>query len=218
MRVGAQASCHEDSKARLHGAVIAVSGRRHNADVIEHRLTAVGVTTRKVDLELPRETLSERVAHEVLVGGLGPRGYVEDLEGTCASQVAPLHIADGVTTGFARGETDRCEVPHDLGDLVQLSKVELQILTGRDVPPPTAVGVDEISHHVQLVRRHRAVGHLHPHHLVGPALTLTVDAVGQAEYTEYVLVEIASQVLGQLYLELRDVVMELARDHSRVGT
>ena len=50
-------------------------GRLHrdDADVVEHRLAAVGGAAREVDLELAREALRDRVAQEEVLRGLRPR-------------------------------------------------------------------------------------------------------------------------------------------------
>ena len=50
-----------------------------DADVVEHRLAAVGGAAGEVDLELAGQALGERVAQEVLERGLGPRRDVEHL-------------------------------------------------------------------------------------------------------------------------------------------
>ncbi len=50
-------------------------------------------------------------------------------------------------------------------------------------------------------------GHLDPHHLVGAALALAVDAVVQPEDPEHVLADLAGQVLGDGTLEPLDVAL-----------
>ena len=73
VRVGAEAAGHEHLEAGLDGAVGARSLHRDHADVVEHRLAAVGGAAREVDLELAGEALRDRVAQEEVLGGLGPR-------------------------------------------------------------------------------------------------------------------------------------------------
>ena len=65
-------------------------GRLHrdHADVVEHRLAAVGGAAREVDLELAGQALRDRVAQEEVLGGLGPRADVEHLVGARAGEVA----------------------------------------------------------------------------------------------------------------------------------
>ena len=187
VRVGAEAAGDEHPEAGLDGAVLVLVGDRDDADVVEHGLAAVGGAAGEVDLELPGQALHQRVAQEVLVGGLGPGGDVEHLVGAGAGEVAALDVAVGVAAGLAARHADDGEVAHDVGDLLQLDEVELDVLAGRDVAPAPAVGVGDVGHHVQLRRGHLPVGDLDPDHLVGAALALAVDAVGQAEHPEGVL-------------------------------
>ena len=60
-------------KPGLDGAVVERAGGGDDADVVEHGLAAVGLAAGEVDLELAGQALGERVAQEVLEGGLGPR-------------------------------------------------------------------------------------------------------------------------------------------------
>ena len=218
VRVGAETAGHEHPEPGLDRAVLERAGDRHDADVVEHRLAAVGGAAREVDLELPGQALAERVAHEVAVGGLGPRGDVELLVRAGAGEVAAHDVADRVAAGLAAGHAGGAEQAHDLGDLLQLHEVELHVLPGGDVPPAPRVGVGEVGHHLELVGQHAAPRDLHPHHLVVPTLALAVDAVVQAEDAERVLVDLAGQVLGEDRLELLGVGelcgIDLALTHS----
>ena len=71
VRVGAEAAGDEHPEALLDGAVVERAGGGDHADVVEHRLAAVGGAAREVDLELAGEALGERVAQEV--AGTRPR-------------------------------------------------------------------------------------------------------------------------------------------------
>ena len=64
VRVGAEPAGHEHPEAGLDGAVGERAVHRDHADVVEHRLAAVGGAAREVDLELPRQALRDRVAQE----------------------------------------------------------------------------------------------------------------------------------------------------------
>ena len=88
VRVGAEAAGDEHPEAGLAGAVVERAGGGDDADVVEHGLAAVGLAAGEVDLELAGEALGERVAEEVLEGGLGPRADVERLVRAGAGEVA----------------------------------------------------------------------------------------------------------------------------------
>ena len=111
---------------------------RDDADVVEHRLAAVGGAAREVDLELAGHALRDGVAEEEVLGGLGPRADVEHLVGARAGEVAPRHVADGVAAGLAAGEADRREQPQRLRGVLQLHEVELGVLAGGEVAPARA--------------------------------------------------------------------------------
>ena len=130
---------------------------------------------------------------------------VEHLVGAGAGEVAALHVADGVAAGLAGGEAHRGEVAHRRGHPLERHEVELQVLAGGDVAPAPGVLVGDVGEHVDLVGCERSVRHLHPQHLVVPALPLAVDAVGQTEDAEHVLVQVAGQVALELDVELLDV-------------
>ena len=83
--------------------------------------------------------------------------------------------------------------------------MELDVLAGGEVAPAAGVLVGDVGEHVELLGRDRAVGRLHPHHLVVAALALAVDAVVQPEDPEHVLGELAGEVALELLLELGDV-------------
>ncbi len=185
--------------------VVEPSGHGDDPDVVEHGLAAVGDAAREIDLELPRESLGDRVAQEVPEGRLGPGLDVEDLVRAGAGEVAPHDVADGVGAGLPGGEPDGGELPEQVRDLLELHEVELDVLPGGQVAPAAAVALGDVGETVELVGEDGPVRRLDPYHLVVAALALTVDAVGQAEDLEHVLVDLTRQVPAELGLELPDV-------------
>ena len=200
-----EAAGDEHPEALLDGAVLGGAGRGDDADVVEHGLAAVGLAAREVDLELAGQALGEGVAQEVLEGGLGPRADVERLVGAGAGEVAAHHVADGVAARLAGREPDRGQQAHDLGDLLELHEVDLEVLAGGDVAPPPRVRLGDVGEHVELLGVDPAVGQLHPDHLVVAALALAVDAVVEAEDAEDVVADVAGEVALEHRLELGDV-------------
>src|SRR5205807_4339218 len=128
MRVGAETAGEEHAKAGLEGAVGAGPHHGDDADVVEHGLAAVGGATGEVDLELAGEALRIRVPKEMTEGGLGPRADVEHLERARACEVAALDVSHGVAAGLACRQADRRQVFEDVGDLLELHEVELDVL------------------------------------------------------------------------------------------
>ena len=209
VRVGAEATGHEHLEAGLDGAVGERAVHRDHADVVEHRLAAVGGAAGEVDLELAGQALRDRVAQEEVLGGLGPRADVEHLVGARAGEVAAGHVAHGVAARLAAGEPDRREEAQHLGDVLELHEVELHVLAGGEVAPAARVGLGDVAEHLELVGLDPAVGDLHPHHLVDAALALAVDALVQAEHPEDVVVDLAREVLLDAVLEPVELVLDL---------
>ena len=74
------------------------------------------------------------------------------------------------------------------------------------MPPPAGVGVDDVAEHVELVWCYLPIWNSDPDHLVGAALTLSVDAVVQTEHSKHVFLDRAVEKAVEHPFELRDVV------------
>ena len=209
VRVGAETAGDVDPEAGLGRAVVEGPRRGDHTDVVEHRLAAVGRAAGEVDLELARQPLAQRVAHEVLERRLGPRGHVKELVRARTGQVTRHHVAHRVAARLTSGQADRAEGAHHVGHLGQLDVVDLHVLSRGDVPPAARVRLGEVAHEVHLLGRDRAGGQLDAHHLVGAALALAVDAVVEAHHPEHVFAELAREVLRHGPLEALDVALLL---------
>ena len=208
MGVGAQTASDKNSETCFDLTVVADSFGGDYPHVIEHRLATVGGAAREVDLELAGHALGDWIAEEVLERRFSPLGDVENLVWAGSCEVARLYVAYGVAARFACRHPNRTQEAHDFWDLVELGIVKLDVLPGGDVSPAARVLLDEIGQHVELFGRHRPVRDLDPHHLVGFALPLTVDAVGEAEHPKDVFVDLACQVAVQHLFETLYVVFD----------
>ena len=99
-------------------------------------------------------------------------------------------------------------MPKHLRRLLELYEVHLHVLAGGEMRPAARVLVGEVAEHLELLGDERAVGNLHPHHLVVPALALAVDALVQAEDAEHILLELAGEVLPDAFLELDQLLVD----------
>ena len=208
MRIGTQTASDKNSETCFDLTVVADSFGGDHADIVEHRLAAVGGAAGEVDLELAGHALRDWIAEEVLERRFSPLGDVEDLVRAGSCEVARLYVAHGVATRFACRHPNRTQEAHDFWDLVELGIVELDVLPGRDVSPAARVFLHEIGQHVELFGCHRPVRDLDPHHLVGFPLPLAVDAVGEAEHPKDVFVDLACQVAVQHLFETLYVVFD----------
>ena len=188
MRVRPEPASDEDSETRFDRSIVVRSSNRNHAGIVEHRLTAIRLAAREVDLELPRQALSQWVSNEMIIGGFCPGADVEHLVGARSCQVAPLNVPDGVAAGFASTETNRAEMAHHLGDLLQLHVVHLDVLPGCDVAPLPRIVLCDETKHVELVGGDRPIWHAHADHLVTSALSLPVDPIRQPEDAKHILV------------------------------
>ena len=214
MGSGAEATGQEHLETGLHGAVGPGTRECDHADVVEHRLAAVGRAAGEVDLELAGEALGDRVAQEEVGDGLRPRRDVEHLERAGTGEVAAGHVANGVAARLAAGEADRPEEAEHLGDVTQRDEVELHVLAGGEVTPAARVLGGDGAEDLELLGGDPAVGDLHPHHLVGAALALAVDALVEAHHPEDVLGDLAREVLLDRRLEPVDLVGDLGIEGS----
>lgn len=106
------------------------------------------------------------MAQQVLERRLRPGADVEDLVGAGPGEVAPGDVADGVATGLPRREADGTELSHHCDHVIQLDEVELDVLPGGDVAPPSRVRLGDVGEHLELIGRERSVGGLDADHLV----------------------------------------------------
>ena len=219
MRCRTEAACDVHAKAVFDGSVLCLAADRDDADVVEHRLAAVRRATGEVDLELARQALADRVAHEVAESRLGPRGHVEFLVRARTGEVAGHHVAHGVTAGLAARETDVGELAQQIGDAAQFDEVELDVLARRDVSPAAREVGGELGHQLELVWADRTGGQLDAHHLVRATLTLAIDAVVEAHHAEHVLGDLTREVLLDGAFEALDVaqllLVQVARERRR---
>lgn len=98
---------------------------------------------------------------------MGVRGHVEGLIRADSCVGAGGDVADGITTGFPGCNADGCESPHDGGCVVNMDKMELEVLPGGDVCDSIGVFFGEFCHHLSLATVHSTVGDFDAQHAGG---------------------------------------------------
>ena len=217
MRCGPETTGDVHAEALFDGAVLALAVHGHDTHVVEHRLAAVGGATGEVHLELARQALAERVAHEVAVNSFGPRGDVDLLVRAGAGKMARHHVAHRVAARLTRGEADCGETTQHVGNATQFDEVELDVLARGDVSPSARELGGEFAHELELLGGDGSRRQLDADHLVGAALTLAVHAVVQAHHTEHVLGHLSGQVLRNGHFEAFDVAHLLGIEITGLG-
>ncbi len=135
-------------------ATMPVDDLRDRPDVVEAREPARMIrATGERDLELAPEVLRVVVAQEKRCCGFGVRRHVERLIGANTGVFARRHVAHGVPAGFARRHFRRGEPPHEVGCVVDVDEVELNVLPGRDVEDAVRVFLGACRHRLELVGR-----------------------------------------------------------------
>ncbi len=73
-----------------------------------------------------------------------------------ARQRTAGHVADGVPTRFLRGDADRCQPPHQVGRVVNMHVMKLEVLPRCDVQDSVGILVGKLRQHFHLDWRHAA--------------------------------------------------------------
>ena len=154
MRYGPEAATHVKLKAPSKLA-INDSGGGDRTHVMQHdQTTGVGLTPREGDLEFPPEVLDVRVPEQKARTGSGIGGHVEDLIATHTGQWAGGDVPNRIATSLTSSDTHRGQAPHQIWCVVDVDKVKLEVLPGRDVEDAVGVFLTEIRQHLHLVRGH----------------------------------------------------------------
>ena len=133
MRHGAQPAADKNGEA-AHGLAIDLARLRQQAQVV-HLDQAASVTGAAGEghLELAAEVLHIVVVEQKLRHGVGIGADIKDFIVANAGQRASGDIAHRVATGFLRGDADSRQPPHQIGRVVDMHVVELDILARGDV-------------------------------------------------------------------------------------
>ena len=131
---------------------------------------------------------------------LGPGPRVGDLVGGDAGIVVAGDVADAVARGLDGVHLDLGQLAQDVGHVLQLGPVELQVLPRGEVAVAAVVLVGDVGELPELARAQRAVGDGDPQHV---GVQLQVEAVLQPQRLELVLAQLARQAAPDLVGELR---------------
>ncbi len=140
-------------------------GAGDGAEVVHHHQAAgLAGAAREGGLELAPEVLAVGVAEQEAEEGRGIGGGVEGLGVAHARERAGREVAHPVAARLAGGDADRRQTPHQVGGVVDVDVVELDVLAGGDVEDRVRVLLGQLGHHLELLGRRAAVGELDAHH------------------------------------------------------
>jgi hypothetical protein len=105
-----------------------------HADVVHHRGGPVLRRAGNCNLELARQVGKFGVESRPLADDLAPRPRVLDLVRRHAREMIGSHVANAVAARLDRMHFDGRKIGEDVGHLIELGPVELDVLPRRDVP------------------------------------------------------------------------------------
>ena len=108
---------------------------------------------------------------------------------------------------WMRVHLDLGEVGEDVGRLLELDPVELDVLARGEMAVAAVVGARDVGEHAQLARRQRAVGNGDAQHV---GVELQIEAVHQPQRLELVLGQLPGEAAAHLVAVLRDALVEEA--------
>src|SRR5581483_1750989 len=129
LRHGAKAAADIEGKAAL--TVLDLGDEPDIVDVCQ-RASLFGAAGKR-NLELAAELLGVGVADQMPGERMGVGRHIEGFGAADAGDGAAGDVAETVAAGFARGDSDGSETPHDGGRVFDVDEVELDILARGDV-------------------------------------------------------------------------------------
>src|SRR5690606_32299625 len=157
------------------------------------------------DLELARQVGEFRMEGAPLSQDLAPGARIDDFIGGYAGELVGRNVADAVAGGLDAMHLDRGQVFVDIGSLLQLYPVVLDVLAGREVSVATVIVTGDVGQLAHLDARQQAIGNRHAQHV---GMTLKVEAVLQPQRAEFIFQQFARQAPPDLVAVLRNTLLD----------
>src|SRR5690554_399194 len=109
---------------------------------------------------------------------MGVWRYIKRFINIYSSRFTGGHITYRISTGLTNGYGIAFQLRPKFGGTVDIHKMYLYILTGRDMQTPGGILLGNLAYPSQLLRSHFPIGQFHPDHL-HPWLALPIDSPGQ---------------------------------------
>ncbi len=169
---------------------------------------AVVLGPRHRDLELARQKAELGMQARPLTDQLRGRARILDLVGGDAGEMIGRDIADAIAGGLDGVHLDIGEKVEDIGHVLELGPVELEILPRGEMAVAAIVAVADQRELPHLPRGERAVGNGDAQHI---GVQLQVEAVLQAQRLELILRQRAVEAPFHLRPELAHALAHEAR-------
>ena len=220
------------------------SRRRDAAEIVQrHQRARFMLATGECDLKFPPEILGVRMAEQIIRARLGIRRYIKRLGAADTGQRAGGDISHGISAGFAGGDADRRQAPHERGGVFDVDEVKLNILPRGDVADRVGILFGQLRKHDHLRWDQPAERDFNPHHpgripfglrslgqaglgilefLNGQAvapppvvIALPIGSAPQARLGEYFFVQLPRLAQENLRLERIDLLGQIRRHYPR---
>ena len=243
VRHGPQAAADVEREAALQLAVPCLC-LGNEAHVVHVRQAATLVRAAgKSDLDLAAEVLGVLVVQQEVRQGVSIRGDVEAFVVADAGHGAGRYVAYHIAARLLRGDAHRCQTPHQVGGVVDVDEMELEVLPRRDVADGIRIFLRQVGQGLHLFGVEPAKGDLDalhagrvPHRMrslgVVPArvaqlpgihaivslaviVALPVNPAPQSRFGENLVVNLVLALQRQLRLENVDFLLQGHRQATR---
>ena len=170
-----------------------------DTDIVQPHGRAILFARDHADLELARQVGKFGVEARPLAQQLGIGARVRHLVRRGACEMIRADVADAVAAGLDRVHLHARQIGEDVGRILQLDPVVLDVLPRGEVAVAAIVLLRDRRQHPHLTAVERAIGNRHAQHV---GVQLQVEAVHQPQRLELVFAQLACQPAFALVAKL----------------
>ena len=169
-----------------------------DADIVQLHRRAVSVAGDHCNLELAWQHQKFGVKARPLPQQFGIGARIDDLVGGGPGVLVRTDVADAIAAGLDRVHFDFGQLGQQIGRLIELDPVVLDVLAGREVTVAAIVLVGDIAQRAHLRRAERAIRNGDAQHI---GVELQVEPVLQAQRLEVILAQVPFKAALHLVAE-----------------
>src|SRR5947209_9791010 len=171
MRLGGKTAAYANREA-----CFAIAHCRSKSEIVDLRIGAPVAAAADADLVLAGKVVKIRIANEQLGRLKQERRGIHQFIGIHPGQRASGDIAGHVTAGGHGGEPSADKRLDEIGQIINLYPMQLNILANSDVGDTARISLREIGEGAQLMRSKKAVGKADSHHEIRSGFTFPAAA------------------------------------------
>ena len=143
----------------------AVTLEQLDADIVQPHRRAILGRRDDGDLELARQVGELGVKSAPLAQQLGPRARIGHFVGGGAGELVRGNVADAIAAGLDGVHLHRRQLGKDVGRILQLDPVELEVLARGEMAVAAVVLARDMAQHPHLPAAQRAIRHRDAQHI-----------------------------------------------------